>query len=184
VEDNAVALAYTAWQIALTAAKNLHAEDFAYESDEQRVGILSEYLFFLIHVADRRAYDSMDLESRRRFVTAMAREAGRHYQRNLEDIWGADNYRDAFLETLNERNTEYADTRFSDQGPEYEAFRCLGVKVQDIMGMSQTNRWVIQQVMDIDGPQAAMELAKAMDNLLHTAQPEIRTRDFSVAGPD
>lgn len=184
IEDNAVALAYTAWQIALTAAKNLHAEDFAYDSDEQRVGIIREYLCFLIHFADRRAYAGMDQESRHCFVSAMAREVARHYQRNLEDIWGQGDYRDGFLEVLNERSAEYANTRFSDQGPEFEALRCLGVKTQEIMGMSQTNRWVMQQIMDLDAPQAAVELGKAMDNLLRSAQTEIRTRDFSVAGPD
>ncbi|MDH3638201.1 MAG: hypothetical protein OES09_07020, partial [Gammaproteobacteria bacterium] len=125
-----------------------------------------------------------DAASRRSFVTTLAREVARHYQRNVEDIWGHGNHRNVFLETLNDRNAEYGNTRFSDQGPEFDAFRCLGDKVQELMGMSQTNRWVIQQVMDIDAPQAVKELGKAMDNLFRTAQPEIRTSDFSVAGSD
>ncbi len=184
VEDNGVALAYTAWQIALTAAKNLHAEDFTYESDCQRVGVVREYLLFLVHAADRRAYRVMDAEARRRFVTTMAQETARHYQRNVEEILGSGDYRAPFLRSLNDRNSAYAETRFSERGPGFAACRGLGDKIQALMGRSQTNRWVAQQVIDIDAPHAARELYKAMDNLLDTSRVEMRTGDRSLSGTD
>ena len=47
IEDSATALGYICWQLALTSARNLHAEDFIYEDDHQRVGVIQEYLAFL-----------------------------------------------------------------------------------------------------------------------------------------
>ena len=44
--ENSVALAYIVWQIALTTAKNLHKEDFEYESDDQRIDIIAEIMIF------------------------------------------------------------------------------------------------------------------------------------------
>ena len=40
-------------------------EDFDYESDEQRTAVIAEYLMFLVHVADRLAFEQMDAESRK-----------------------------------------------------------------------------------------------------------------------
>ena len=34
------------------------------------------------------------------------------------------------------------------------------------MGTDQTNKWVIDQVMDIDAPQAVKSLRKSLDNLI------------------
>ena len=58
LEDNAVALAANLWRIAVTCASNLHEKAFEYDSDEQRVGVIREYLAFLVHVSDRLAAET------------------------------------------------------------------------------------------------------------------------------
>ena len=185
LEDNATALAYVIWQIALTATKNLHAEDFVYESDEQRVAVIAEYLIFLTHVADRFAYDRLEETQRRTFVATLAKHVARHYQRNVADIMGAGDYKDAFIAKMNQRFGEYADTGFDQDGPGYQARRCLGEKIQDVMGMSQTNKWVIQQIMDLDSMEAVDHLRQAMDNLFGTSSVDLRPRgEDAVYGPD
>ena len=63
LEDSATAAAYASWQIALAATKNLHAEDFEYYDDHQRLGVLREYLIFLSHIADRLAFEHMESSS-------------------------------------------------------------------------------------------------------------------------
>ncbi len=82
LEDNATALAYIIWQLALAVAKNLHAEDFVYDSDDQRVAVIVEYLAFLVHVSDRFANESMDNEARERFIGSLGSGVARHLQRN------------------------------------------------------------------------------------------------------
>ncbi len=184
-EDNATALAYIIWQIALTAAKNLHAEDFEYDSDQQRIGVIAEYLIFLVHVTDRLAHEQMDDETRARFVTTVATHVARHYQRNVEDIMGRGDYRGQFVDLLNERVSHYAETAFGEDGPGYQARRYLGEKVQNVMGMTQTNRWVMQQVIDLDAPEAVNHLRQALENLLGTSTVTLlRPGGNAVVGPD
>ncbi len=185
IDDNATALAYVIWQIALTATKNLHAEDFVYESDEQRVAVIAEYLIFLCHVADRFAYDILDDEHRQSFVATLVHHVGRHYQRNLEDILGSGEYKDKLIAKMNTRFTEYAQTQFDQDGPGYQARRCLGEKIQDVMGMDQTNKWVIQQIMDLDAKEAVNHLRQAMDNLFATSSIDPRPKEEgAIIGPD
>ncbi len=185
LEDNATSLAYGIWQIALAAAKNLHVEDFEYESDDQRTAVIAEYLMFLVHAADRRAFSQMSDESRRIFVTTLAQHTARHYQRNLADIMGHGDYRSGYIEKLNARASEYADTPFPGGDPGYEARRCLGEKIQAVMGMTQINKWVIQQVIDLDAPEAVKHLNTAMDNLFGTSNIDPRpTSKEAVVGAD
>lgn len=175
LEDNAVALAYIIWQIALMAAKNLHAEDFVYESDEQRIAVIAEYLVFLVHVADRFAHNDMSQGERERFITRLVREVARHLQRNQAEILGSGNYEGAFITLLNERLGDYAQTAFRDSRPGFECLRYLGDKVLTIMGASQVNRWVIDQVMEIDAPSAVDHLKQAMGNLFGSAVVKLAT---------
>lgn len=185
LEDNATSLAYGIWQIALAAAKNLHVEHFDYESDEQRTAVIAEYLMFLVHVADRLAFEQMDAEARKLFVTTLAQHTARHYQRNVAEIMGPGDYRSGYIDKLNVRASEYAETPFSDGDPGYETRRCLGEKIQRVMGVTQTNKWVIQQVMDLDAPETVKHLKTAMDNLFGTSNIDPRPRSKeAVIGAD
>jgi hypothetical protein len=170
LDDNATALAYAIWQVALGAARNLHAEDFAYTDDTQRLGVIGEYLAFGVHVADRLAHPHMDGDDRARFITTLGREAARHLQRNTEDIAGRGEYREPFIALLNERSAEYAGLPFNDDRPGYGLLRSFGGKVQKTMGDSQTNRWVIDQVMEIDAPNAVDHIRRAIANLFQEAE--------------
>jgi len=185
LQDNATALAYIIWQIALTATKNLHAEDFVYDTDQQRVAVIAEYLIFLSHVADRFTYDKLDTNDREAFVATMAGHVARHYQSNAEEILGSGDYKSDLVRKMNERFEEYADTQFDADGPGYQARRCLGEKIQDLMGMDQTNKWVIQQIMDLDAKQAVDHLKQGMDNLFGTSNVDLTPKqEGAVFGPD
>lgn len=172
LEDNAVALAAVIWRVALAAAKNLHAEDFVYDSDDQRIGVIKEYQAFLIHLSDRNAFKDLDDKQRTRFVSTLARECGRHLQASQFQIMGPDSYQSAFTSMLNERMAEYAETSFSDGTPGYAALRCLADKVQKVMGLSQINRWVIDQIIELDAPDAVATVRQAMTNLFRSANVE------------
>ena len=170
IEDNATALAYICWQIALEQAKNLHRENFDYTDDRQRTGVIAEYLCFLVHIGDRLVFKSLDETARERFVNYLARGAARHYQRNLEDVFGRGGaYATEFIDMLNQRVQEYSAYSFAGNTPGYQMLRGLGRHVQDVMGESQTNRWIIDQVMDLDAPASVLELKKSLDNLFGTA---------------
>jgi FlaA1/EpsC-like NDP-sugar epimerase len=169
-------LAYIIWQISLTAAKNLHAQNFDYGSDEQRIAVITEYLAFLVHVADRLTHNDMNDKARAYFISTVARAVARHLQENKTIVMGAGEHGAAFVNMLNERTAEYAQTSFPDDSPGYEFQRCFGEKILCIMGPGQVNRWVIDQVMDIDAPEAVAQLKQAMGNLFGSAQIELPER--------
>ncbi len=109
-KENAQALAFIFWRIALEKAKNLHGERFVYDNDVQRVKVIGEYLGMLLQVADRMAYDRMDETDRREFVNFLALRLSDHMQDNAADLFGPGEYRTAFIEMLNVRAEGYAET--------------------------------------------------------------------------
>ena len=177
VEDTASALAYIAWQIALTTAKNLHSERFDYEADEDRANVIAEFLIYLTHVTDRLSYTMLDERDREELVTLVAREVARQYQKNVESVLGANDYASAFLDKLNKRIAEYSTSSFDEQTPGYDMRRLLGQAVQQIMGDSQTNKWILDQVIEIDSlqmvetyVQSYFKLVGNVNALSHTHQ--------------
>lgn len=155
------ALAFIAWRIALDKAITLHGEDFVYESDRQRIGVISEYLYFEIQLVDRITNELLDPEQRRSLITHLARRLAGHMQENAEELLGPGDYGKPFIEGLNQRSGEYAEFRFNEDGPSYPFLRHLGYEIQGIMGERGENRWVIDQVMDRDGPEVANRLRRA-----------------------
>lgn len=167
IEDSATALAYICWQLALTSARNLHAEDFFYQDDRQRVAVIQEYLIFLNHVSDRLAFDRLSEAERPIFVSTLAHSSAAQLQRNASEVLGAGDYRASFIDVLNQRNTDYGQCAFSNGAAGYSLLRTFGDRVKVIMGDDQTNRWVIDQVMDVDGPQLVQKLKKSLSSLLN-----------------
>lgn len=160
------ALAYIAWRVAVEKAINLHCERFVYESDRQRMGVIQEYLVFLIQIADRLAHERMDDEDRRTLITEFAKKVIEHVQDNSQDLFGPGDFGSTFIELLNTRSAEYAEFTLADDGPSYPFLRHLGFEIQNLMGREEENRWVIDQVMDKDGWEAYQQLARAFANLL------------------
>lgn len=167
LEENAGALAFILWRLALDKAKNLHGEDFVYSTDGQRIAVICEYLAFQVQVADRTLYlHQYPGTDREFFINALASQVAKHVEDNAIDLFGPGDYRSGFIENLNDRGQEYAEFSFTKAGPSYSFLRYLGHKIQDIMGKSQTNRWVIDQVMDEDAPEVVEKAQKAMGDLL------------------
>jgi hypothetical protein len=167
LKENAQALAYIFWRIALDKAKNLHGEKFIYDSDEQRVKVIGEYLAMLLQVADRLSYERLEDGDRSTFINTLAMRLADHMQDNAADLFGPSDYRSPFIGMLNLRSEGYAEFAFSvDNGPSYNFLHYFGTHVQKVMGDSyHDNRWVIDQIMEIDGPDAIEKASKALVDL-------------------
>ncbi|SVB18718.1 uncharacterized protein METZ01_LOCUS171572, partial [marine metagenome] len=164
-----VALAYVCWQVALSSTKNLHEQAFDYQHDQQRVAVIQEYLAFLVHSCDRLASESMTSGERKVFLGRLAEECARHLQRNTEDVLGSGNYSSPFIDIINARNRAYAQCTFKRGEPGYTLLRAFGDQIQQLMGQDQTNRWVIDQVIDIDSQESFAQIKRSMQNILDTA---------------
>ena len=164
-KDQASALAYIIWRLALNGAINLHAEDFHYSSDQQRIGVISELLAFQIQHVDRLTSEFIDTESRGNLITELCHKVAQQMQDNLTDIAGPGNYKPPFVALLNDRFSDYADFSYHDQRPGYPSLRYLGHQVLDLMGDDQTNRWVIDQIVEIDAPELVDQVSKSTNRL-------------------
>ncbi|MCB1772633.1 MAG: hypothetical protein KDI88_03375 [Gammaproteobacteria bacterium] len=167
LEEIAGALAFISWRIAKEKAINLHGQDYVYETDEQRFAVITEYLVFQLQIVDRLALQAFDMpdDDRRKLVITLARHLAGHLHDNSVDIFGPGDYVGPFIELLNRRGGEYAELAYHDDGPSYPFMRHLGYEIQQVMGESQENRWVIDQVMDRDGVEIDREIRRAMHNL-------------------
>lgn len=174
LEEKASILAYNIWQISLAGAKNLHQEDYLFESDTQRVGVIREYLVFLVHVADRMVFDKLNEADRTTFVNELAQYTANQIQRNTEEIAGPGEYKADYLATINDRFGEYSRGSFEDGKPGYSLLRMFGENVRQIMGDDQTNKWTIDQIMDVDGPLLVGKMTDSFNSII--GQPSAEER--------
>ena len=165
MKEIAGAIAFNGWRIAMDKAITLHGENFVYESDQQRLAVIAEYLIFEIQVVDRTIHGMINDEEREELITALVLRLADHMEENSTELLGPGGYRASFIDRFNQRAVEYAEFGFSDEGPSYPFMRHLGFEIQQVMGSSQTNRWVIDQVMDKDGPEVYKQLKRIVRNL-------------------
>jgi len=167
LDEIAGALAFISWRIAKDKAINLHGQDYVYDSDEQRFAVITEYLIFQLQIVDRLALQEFDMQDddRRKLVITLAKHLAAHLHDNSVDIFGPGDYVGPFVKRMNQRGGEYAELAYHDDGPSYPFMRHLGYEIQQVMGESQENRWVIDQVMDRDGVEIDREIKRAMRNL-------------------
>ena len=161
------ALAFISWRLAQEHAINLHGESFVYRDDQQRLDVISEYVIFELQIIDRMAHDVLELddEERRQLIIPLATKLAELVQDNAEDLLGPGDHKAVFYGKLNERGAEYAEFAYGEDGPSYPFMRHLGYEMQQIMGSEGENRWVIDQVMDKEGPEVDRQLRKAVINL-------------------
>ncbi len=169
VEELANTVSSVCWRMSLNAARNLHQQDFVYSDDHQRLGVIREYLAFLVHCADRLMFEVLDQDQRQRFMEALVEDCRRHFRANAQELVGGEPGGGDFIQHLNARMSAYAGTRFDGRQPGYDMLRLLGSAVQDWMGSDQTNRWVIDQVMEIDGPEVFGVFLRSVDKLRRNA---------------
>lgn len=165
VEEIAGALAFIAWRIGFNAVKEMQEKDFRFGSDATRLEIIGEFLAFLIQVADRLAYDKgMEEDERRRFVTTLALRLADTMQDNKQDVLGPGDYRPPFIEKLNRRLDDYSEFSFVDGRPGHQFCGYLGRMVDETIGGPE-NKWVVEQVADVESLEASDTLKKGFDNL-------------------
>ena len=161
-----------AWRMAMKHVDAIEDAGFELANAEQRFAVLTEFLIFLIQVADREAYLRLDEDKRGPYVTALALHLANTLDDNQQELLGPGEYRAAFIDRLNSEIPEYAEFGYGDDGPGYRFMRYLGEKILAQVGEDQSMRWVIDQVMEIEAPEATKALRKNLDGLMPTVDSE------------
>ena len=124
---------------------------------------------FQIHLVDRLLFlDKTTDNERIAVVNNLGKQSSRIMQENCEDLFGLGDYKKGYINTLNMRSSEYSEFEFSKQGSNYSIFRHLAKKIQDAMGLSQTNKWVMDQIIDIDAVEVYKKIVEVYDSLRKT----------------
>ncbi len=164
-DEIAGAIAFSSWRIAMEKAMVLYSEHFDYNSDQQRLDVITEYLLFQVQIVDRLIHNQFDQEERRQLITSLVKRLSEHVQENSQELLGEGDFRTPFITKFNQRSSEYAQFSFEADGPSYPFMRHLGYEIQILMGEEKENRWVIDQVMDKDGHEVYMQLKRLVKNL-------------------
>jgi len=166
-EEIAGAVAFIVWRIGENALKSMRNADFDIVVGPQYFAFLSEFLIFLVQVADRIAYRRMSGEDRVAFTGTLANRVGETLSDNWSRLLGgtAGEHKTAFIEQLNRRAGEYAEFDYGKGESNFSFMRHLGYVMQEEVMHDRDRYWVTDQVMAIEAPEAVDTLEKAMHGL-------------------
>jgi hypothetical protein len=158
------ATAFILWRIAQQGLLNLENEGFQTDTRSQRMDVIAEFLAFLVHLTDRNKAEALDTKERQEFISSLAKHLANTMQENRADVEGSGDYRGPLIALLNERSASYAECPMPDGEPGYAMKRYLGECISAVMG-EKDNKWITDQVMEIEVPEAIKPLNKALREL-------------------
>ena len=182
--DAASATAAAVWKAAVHGLKSVREAKFAVDVGTPYIGVLTEFLVFLVAAADRIAYRHDTGEWRVAFTTALAKRLADIYQENLDHLVGplADGgHRRHFIELLNERMAEYAEFDYGDDGPDFGFRRYFGSRIEVVLPDADDRRWVLDAIMSIQAPEAVEVVERGLRGLLGI---DPKPRHHAVGGGD
>lgn len=165
LEDRASVVATNIWRIAQETARHMEKEGYPLGGDRQVTDVITEMIAFLVQISDRIVFGQLNEEERTRFVNALGKHLARITSTNLAEFVGPGAYAKDFINTLNARFADYSEMEFSGQTPSYTVLRYLGEKVSHAME-STDNKWVLEQVVDVEAPEAVKTLKKVVGQVL------------------
>jgi hypothetical protein len=166
-QEVAGALAFIIWRISDNTLKNVRKADFDIAIGDQYFAFLSEFLIFLVMIADRIVYAQLSAEDRIEFTGALANRVAEHLAENQSEWLGKPvrEYKDIFVDRLNQRAGEYADFHYTGVETSFSFILYLGQSMRDVMD-EKDKTWVVDQIMAIEVPEAVAMLEKAMKGLV------------------
>jgi hypothetical protein len=191
-EQQASALAFTIWRVAHQMLKRMRGANYDIDIGPPYFAFLREVLAFLIVVADRGAYARLNAPTRAAFVQALAVHCADTLAGNETDLLGpaaagATSYRDRFIDLLNEVVPHYAEFGADAQAdpatgfvPDFAFVRYFGSRLEPTLP-EKDRRWVIDQVMAIEAPEALGVVNGALLDLLST-EPRKARRSRAMSG--
>jgi len=165
IEDRAGVVGFNIWKISNEAWKHMEKEGFRVGDDRQVAALITELLAFLVQVSDRLVYGQLPDDERGRFMNALGQHLAKTVHSNMIDMFGPGDYTGSFIRTLNARLADYSDFDFENYQPSYAMLRYLGDKMAEAMSGTDS-KWVVEQVMDIEAPEALERIRKLVHEVL------------------
>lgn len=185
-QQTASAMAFIAWRVAQNMLKQMRSAHFDIEIGPQYFAFTREVLVFLTQILDRMAFERMGPEGRAEFITALVKRVAEVLQENEDNLLGEPpagqpSHYDAFIDLFNELADHYADFGFDAQGPDFAFVRYLGHRIEALMPLKD-QRWVVDQIMATEVPEAVQMIQGAMQDVLSTEPRAPRRARATTSG--
>jgi len=185
-QQTASAMAFIAWRVAQNMLKQMRTAHFDIDIGPQYFAFTREVLVFLTQVLDRMAYQRMGPEGRAEFITALVKRVADILQDNEDGLLGVPpagqpSHYAQFIDLFNELSDHYADFGFDAEGPDFAFVRYLGHRITLLMPQKD-QRWVLDQVMAAEVPDAVQYLQRAINGVLSTEVRPPRTTRVLASG--
>ena len=179
--EQASAMAFIVWRVAHQMLKRMRGANFDIDTGQGYFDFMREVLVFMVAVTDRIAHARLSEAGRGEFTTALVRHVARTLQES-EDEWlgaaaaGTPSHADTFIDLVNEVSQHYAEFGAEpdapDDGggfhPDFSFVRYLGKRLEPTLP-EKDRRWVIEQVMAAEAPEAVGIVQSSMRNLYDPA---------------
>ena len=161
------------WKIALEVFKHMEKEGFRFGSDRMVTAVLTEFIAFLVQLADRSVYGKMTEADRATLIGETVRHLAATMENNQQDLLGPGEYRKPFIDLLNARFGDYAGFDYPGAAPDYPCLSFFAARVSDAMVSDPAargdNKWVVEQMMDIEAPEMVLLVKKLIDKAVDLA---------------
>ena len=158
------------WKISLEIFKHMEKEGFRFGSDRLVTDVLAEFIAFMVQLADREVYGKLSEADRATLIGEVVGHLAATMENNQRDLFGPGEYRKPFIALLNDRFGEYAGFAYHGGEPDYPCLRFFASKVSDVMA-SGDNKWVVEQMMDIEAPEMARLVKKLVEQMVEAGTP-------------
>lgn len=171
--ETASVLAMILWRLADKFTVNLSKADYDIITPQRGFVLMAEFLAFEVQYSDRLAYNRIDDATRAAFIQALAKRLSEMMEENILEIAPNNeenyDYKAGFVDLLNRRLVDYATFDLVDEKPSFATLRYLGNCIREVMD-KRDQPWIIDQIMDIESPEAVETIKKTMQGLLETAE--------------
>jgi len=161
------------WKISSEVFKHMEKEGFRFGSDRLVTDVLAEFMAFMVQLADRAVYAKLSEADRAVLIGEVVGHLASTMENNQRDLLGPGEYRKPFIDLLNARFGEYAGFAYAGVEPGYPCLRFFATKVSDAMA-SGDNKWVVEQMMDIEAPEMVRLVAKLIEQTVEAGTPSQR----------
>jgi hypothetical protein len=166
--DRAGVIGANVWKISLEIFRHMEREGFRFGSDRMATDVLCECVAFLVQLADRSVHGRLDDTDRATLIGEVARHLAATVENNQLDLFGPGEYRKPFIDLLNARFEDYATFEYAGGDPGFSCLRYFAVKVSEAMAEGD-NKWVVEQVMEIEAPEMVRAMKKLVDHTVDAA---------------
>lgn len=172
LEDTVSVLAFNAWKIGMQALLEIENQNFQTDTQLQRMAVLEEVMAFLVHVLDRIAYTQLNETDRAQLISYFALKLADHIQDNTRDFAGAGDYRNPFINKLNARLADYAESSWDEvaQLPGFSMGLSLGQQITTCLG-PRDQKWILDYIQRTLMPEMLEPYKRVLSRLGLLATP-------------